>query len=301
MRLRKKNERDPATQKLEKEGLLNFRKKKKKRLMFQKLIEAGRITYDFWSGVKYIIILSILIWWIPLFGPMIAGYVGGRRTGGPRRGFFAAVVSLGIVGLIHLILIEGYFFGVLDPILEYPDKLVSIAYSSSIFDPYVEFIGDYWSAFFGSVISEVPFSTNSYILTLIFAYIGGLISFERRKEYTDGVRSLKNVSSGLPSQTPTGERAASSGLSEKSLKDLKAVRCGGNGTDIDNMNLGSRNNNISKAEIEQMKNNSTQKDNKSTSDKNTSDKQDQLSDDSDLPRNEVRHHSTSKGDDWEFL
>ena len=35
--------------------------------------------FSFWSSSRIILILSFLLWWIQPAGPMIAGYVGGRR------------------------------------------------------------------------------------------------------------------------------------------------------------------------------------------------------------------------------
>src|SRR3989304_431970 len=54
----------------------------------------GRPPFSFLSAVKYVTILSILLWWLPTFGQMIAGYVGGRRAGSPWRGVAAALVPV---------------------------------------------------------------------------------------------------------------------------------------------------------------------------------------------------------------
>ncbi len=307
MGLLKKGVQDPATRKLQDEGLLRLRDERKHRVTTRKLIEFGRITYDFWSGVKYILILSIMMWWIPLFGPMIAGYVGGRRTGGPKKGLLAAIFGVGIVWLIHFLLSGGYLYIKFDTIMEYPEKLVGMAYSSSIFGPYMEFLGNYWSSFFDQIVNEVPLGANSYIITLIFAYIGGLISLERRKEFTHGIRSLKNVrdepsSYHRYSRTPVQQKAHSSGLSNRSLEDLKAVRCNGGSKRTNNFkkvrsNLPNKSN--KKTKKQKISENNVLNENdfkKAVSAENA------LSVDEDnLPKNSVRHHSASQGDDWEFL
>ncbi|HPP45635.1 MAG TPA: hypothetical protein PK446_07570, partial [Methanomassiliicoccaceae archaeon] len=41
----------------------------------------GPVVYSFWSAMKYTFALSLLLWWLPVFGQMVAGYVGGRRAG----------------------------------------------------------------------------------------------------------------------------------------------------------------------------------------------------------------------------
>src|SRR5437867_1604576 len=63
--------------------------------------EAGRFHRDgppfsFWSSSRVILILSFLLWWFPPAGPMIAGYVGGRRAGSPIK----VVIFAYIGGLI---------------------------------------------------------------------------------------------------------------------------------------------------------------------------------------------------------
>src|SRR5437667_124878 len=61
--------------------------------------EAGRFhgdgaPFSFWSSSRIILILSFLLWWIPPAGPMIAGYVGGRRAGSPIKAVIAALMPV---------------------------------------------------------------------------------------------------------------------------------------------------------------------------------------------------------------
>lgn len=48
-----------------------------------------------WMGV-----ISLLLFWLPALGPLIAGYVGGKKAGSASRGALAAILPAGIVGLI---------------------------------------------------------------------------------------------------------------------------------------------------------------------------------------------------------
>src|SRR5207249_9995249 len=50
--------------------------------------------FSFWSSSRIILILSFLLWWIPPAGPMIAGYVGGRRAGSPIKAVIAALMPV---------------------------------------------------------------------------------------------------------------------------------------------------------------------------------------------------------------
>src|SRR6266480_1618125 len=61
--------------------------------------EVGRFhgdgaAFSFWSSSRVILILSFLLWWIQPAGPMIAGYVGGRRAGSPIKVIFAYIGGL---------------------------------------------------------------------------------------------------------------------------------------------------------------------------------------------------------------
>ena len=51
-----------------------------------------QVPYSFWSAVKYSFILTVLLWWLPVFGQMVAGFVSGRRAGKPWKGVLAALL-----------------------------------------------------------------------------------------------------------------------------------------------------------------------------------------------------------------
>ncbi len=303
MNLRSKKDRDPATRKLEDDGLLNFRKKNRRGNAARKIKEFGKISYDFWSGVKYIVVLSALLWWIPLFGPMLAGYVGGRRTGGPKKGILASIVSLGIIGAIYYALTQGYIYITFERLVEYPEQLMAIATSHSVLGPYFEFLRLYWTAFFNEVLAGVPFGTNSYILTVIFAYIGGIISYEKRKEVTNGVRSLDKVKKEIsdlhksaknPTSRTSSKKAKSASNTGRSLNDLKAVRY----QDKKRHN-GSKDK--EKRRPKRRKPSPKSNDRFDNTPVQRKDEQAGFEDERSMPKSDVRHHSTSNGDDWEFL
>lgn len=48
----------------------------------------------------WIVGLSILLGWIPVIGPAIAGYVGGRKAGSPSRGLIAGIIPAVVLGVI---------------------------------------------------------------------------------------------------------------------------------------------------------------------------------------------------------
>ena len=52
----------------------------------------------------WMVVLSVLLFWLPTLGPLIAGFVGGRRAGGVGPALGAAVIPAVIVSaLIFLV------------------------------------------------------------------------------------------------------------------------------------------------------------------------------------------------------
>jgi hypothetical protein len=51
----------------------------------------------------WMVVLSILLFWLPVAGPLIAGVVGGRVAGGPGRAVTAALLPALIVAVLAFI------------------------------------------------------------------------------------------------------------------------------------------------------------------------------------------------------
>lgn len=154
-----------------------------------KKLSNARTVYSLWSSAKYILILSLLLWWLPMFGQMIAGYVGGRKAGGPWRGIIAAILPV----LAIFAIITAFENGIL------PDEVFGVgirpsallgglASSIPFLGPYFEFTQEYVSQFVSALAGSSPYGINSYVLTVAFAYIGGIIAEQNRKEieFTSG-------------------------------------------------------------------------------------------------------------------
>jgi hypothetical protein len=139
--------------------------------------------YSFWGSMKYTFILSLMLWWIPLFGPMIAGYVGGRKAGNPWRGALAAVIPVVAIWIISLIVISSVAFPELQNLFTLP-ALILYGFGTVIppIAPYMAFLVDYLTAFVVALQQTAVMGFNGYLVTIIFAYIGGLVAAQVYQE-----------------------------------------------------------------------------------------------------------------------
>ena len=142
-----------------------------------------RSTYSMWGAMKYVLALSVLLWWLPTFGQMIAGYIGGRRSGGPWRGLVAAIVPV----LFIVILAGGAERGLLGPWFASLNAIPGafggfLGESFPPAAPYVTFVLSYLAAFVDALKGTLAMGANGYLVTIVFAYIGGILSEQSRRE-----------------------------------------------------------------------------------------------------------------------
>jgi len=50
------------------------------------------------KGLVWMLVLSILLFWLPVIGPLIAGFVGGRKSGGVGNAILAALLPGLLIG-----------------------------------------------------------------------------------------------------------------------------------------------------------------------------------------------------------
>ncbi len=54
-------------------------------------------------GMLWMVFISLLLFWLPLFGPLIAGVVGGKKSGGVIAGMMAALLpAIAVGGLLFV-------------------------------------------------------------------------------------------------------------------------------------------------------------------------------------------------------
>jgi hypothetical protein len=52
------------------------------------------------AGLFWMLIISILLFWIPTVGPLIAGIVGGKKSGGVGNAILAALLPAILMGVL---------------------------------------------------------------------------------------------------------------------------------------------------------------------------------------------------------
>src|SRR6184192_1651229 len=150
--------------------------------------EVGRFhgdgtPFSFWSSSRIILILSFLLWWIPPAAPMIAGYVGGRRAGSPIKAVIAALMPVFAIYIANAAYAHNFAAHQIDFVASLP-MVVSDAAASILpfLAPYKEFLVAYMQGFVQALTSTFGMGTNGYLMVVIFAYIGGLIAEQTRRE-----------------------------------------------------------------------------------------------------------------------
>lgn len=52
------------------------------------------------AGIAWMVFISILLFWLPVLGPLVAGFVGGRKSGGVGNGLAAVFIPAIILAVI---------------------------------------------------------------------------------------------------------------------------------------------------------------------------------------------------------
>src|SRR5207237_214746 len=127
---------------------------------------------------------------------MIAGYVGGRRAGSPIKAVIAALMPVFAIYIANITYAHNFASHQIDFVATLP-MVVSDAAASILpfLLPYQELMVAYMQGFAQAVTTTFGMGTNGYLMVVIFAYIGGLIAEQTRREL--GSRSGSGSSVGV--------------------------------------------------------------------------------------------------------
>ena len=113
------------------------------------------------SGMWYVFILSCLLWWLPVFGQMIAGYIGGRRAGSPTKGILVAIIPIFIIMLLFI----GMDIGVLP-------FLVALAQIPSMVMNGIQSLSPHAAAYMGGIFEGleplIGINANGFLIVIVF-------------------------------------------------------------------------------------------------------------------------------------
>jgi len=156
-------------------------------------------SYSIASGVKYTFFLSLFLWWFPMVGNMAAGYVGGRRSGAAWKGIVAASIPLFVIWCFNFCRDHGLVPTLITTIVTIPDLINSaVVHDIPVLVPYYQAAMLYITAFLVFLQSILQYQVNMYIVTIVFAYLGGAVSELRQREYAMyGGSSSANVTLNL--------------------------------------------------------------------------------------------------------
>jgi hypothetical protein len=157
------------------ERIEDLRRKADDMVVGERTVIHNAAHYGIVRGMTWTVILSALLFWLPILGPATAGYVGGRKAGGPLRGIIAVAIPAIVMFVLLATLQEG--LGIV------PTGLVGGA------DIDLDGVADYPAAAV-PLIGSLEQSLNTWIaappdvlfIMVAFALLGGALSSLRRHE-----------------------------------------------------------------------------------------------------------------------
>ena len=136
---------------------------------WESLKEDSALTFNTYSARYAVSVCAVLIgflWWIPHFGPIVAGYVCGRKSGSEIGGVLCTLLAVGMFyGAVYML---GYYYCDLN--LTNPD------------DPIQQFIRWFYTyEGSGTVYPDVV----EIALATVFGLVGGVLARQSRKEFSE--------------------------------------------------------------------------------------------------------------------
>jgi hypothetical protein len=128
----------------------------------------------------------MLLWWLPLIGHAIAGYVGGRKAGTPARGMAVTLVSVMALMLVAMVISSG-FIGGFDFLNTEPGELVAaVGMDFPVLGTLLSWILIFMQSALGVVTGTTSMKLNIYIITVVFGLAGGTLAEMHAKEIAKG-------------------------------------------------------------------------------------------------------------------
>jgi len=143
------------------------------RQALRKLFDIDNEVYSTRMAFVFCLVLSAFLWWIPVLGPAVAGYVCGRKTGSMMKGFMCSLVAgtalLFIIKATSVaVLAHGGFPGV-------PADEAALAFTGVAGS-----VAAYLQSFFVQGASQLNYVSLG--VASVFGAVGGILARQMRKE-----------------------------------------------------------------------------------------------------------------------
>ena len=133
------------------------------------------------SGILLTTVFLFIIGWIPMVGQAVAGYIGGRRSGSPKRGLVSSVIAVIIAVALLIAIATGIetLCSVTSTTLE--TQIASFGESYPLLAQLASSGLAYLYALFGN---GAGFDLNvwMYAITIPFGILGGVVADQSQKE-----------------------------------------------------------------------------------------------------------------------
>ncbi|MCL4447298.1 MAG: hypothetical protein M0Z77_10895 [Thermoplasmatales archaeon] len=131
-----------------------------------------RGKYSWKSSLVIAFAATVLLWWLPIFGPMLSGYVSGRTSGSKYKGLVITAIVAGIIGVVSFLFTY---------VISVPSYVTNYLSSSTIYhlgavSPY----GAWFLSSLGLMFTSFPYYLSyfppNWAVLVAFGFIGGAMS-----------------------------------------------------------------------------------------------------------------------------
>ena len=180
-----------------------------------------RGKYSWRSSLVIAFVATILLWWLPIFGPMLSGYVSGRASGSKYKGVIITALVAGVIGVASFVLT--YIFSVPTYVTYYLSSV--IIYHLQTISPYAAWLLSSTSQMFTNFPYYLSFFPPNWAVLVAFGFIGGgmselLIRDTERKSVLSARHPIHNDAKALtPKQVEYAPPADPHPLLKKIIRD----------------------------------------------------------------------------------
>ncbi len=180
-----------------------------------------RGSYSWKSSLVVAFAATILLWWLPIFGPMLSGYVSGRVSGSKYKGLIITALVAAIIG------VASFLFTFVFPVPSSVGYYLSstIVYHLQTISPY----GAWFVSSVGRMFTDFPYYLSffppNWAVLVAFGFIGGamselLVRDTERKSVLSAKHPIHNDAKALtPREVDYAPQADSHPLLKKIIRD----------------------------------------------------------------------------------